>query len=189
MTKRLILVASAAFAVALAAAAFVVPIPFASAGQGCDAGAWAPWAVPRLGVHRTEAFSHGGNCANAVVMIVVRGPNGAPLWSDSMPSAQLMTFAGIKSPREMPQALGEWLRQSHLFKSSADLPPWKKGETAPTSGEFAFYPDASIDRDAYEKTRSARVPVFCYVQGMESLACVVLEDGGMTKLGLQTFPG
>jgi hypothetical protein len=31
--------------------------------------------------------------------------------------------------------------------------------------------------------------VFCYVQGMESMSCVVFRDGGMTKIGVQTFPG
>jgi len=33
------------------------------------------------------------------------------------------------------------------------------------------------------------VPVFCYVQGMESMACVALQNGEMTKVGVQTFPG
>jgi hypothetical protein len=49
--------------------------------------------------------------------------------------------------------------------------------------------DEGVDRDSYEQVRVAKVPVFCYVQGMESLACVVLKDGGMSKIGLQTFPG
>jgi hypothetical protein len=32
--------------------------------------------------------------------------------------------------------------------------------------------------------------VFCYVQGMESMACIGLsKDGQMTKIGVQSFPG
>ena len=176
------------------AAALIIGLPLqfqsrAAAGYGCDVSASQLWAPGRLPVHRVEAFSHGPSCAHAVVVIVVRGPNGVPLWNDSMPAAQVMTFAGLNTRQNMGVALRDWMTQNHLFKTSADLPVWKKGDAAPTSGEFPFYPDEGVDRDYYEQVRAGKVPVFCYVQGMESIACVVLKDGGMTKIGLQTFPG
>ena len=177
-------------AAVLAALIFVTPfLYFADAAPGCDARAAQPWVTGRGVAHHVEAFSNGPTCAHAVVTIIVRAPNGMPLLSDSMPAAQVMIFAGLKARSEVKAALKDWMTQTHLFKSSSDLPVWKKGEAAPSSGEFAFYPDESVDRDFYEQVRAAKVPVFCYVQGMESLACTVLKDGGMSKIGLQTFPG
>jgi len=31
--------------------------------------------------------------------------------------------------------------------------------------------------------------MYCYVQGMESLACLVISDEGLEKIGVQSFPG
>jgi hypothetical protein len=52
-------------------------------------------------------------------------------------------------------------------------------------GELAV----EVGRVGGEAARAARLPVFCYVQGMESMACVMWKDGGITKLGVQLFPG
>ena len=59
----------------------------------------------------------------------------------------------------------------------------------PRSGEFPFYPEPYYDRSGYEVLRQSDVPLFCYVQGMESIACVALENGRMEKVGVQSFPG
>ena len=67
--------------------------------------------------------------------------------------------------------------------------PWPPGAQQPASGEFPFYPEEGVDRDYYEKARAARAPLFCYVQGMESMSCVAIIEGGMVKLGVQSFPG
>jgi hypothetical protein len=162
----------------------------AKAAPDCSAAAWRDWTPARGHRYRTEAFSNGGNCASAVVTIAVRAPDGTVLWSEAAPSAHLMIFAGIKTRGEMVKALGEWLAQDHMFKSSADFPPWAAGDDAPKSGEFPFYPEAGVDRETYEQIRAQRLPVFCYVQGMESLACLtVTADGQMEKVGVQLFPG
>lgn len=171
---------------------FFLPSPFsaeAARNSGCGGVVWQTWAPVRNSVFRAEAFSDGPTCAHAVVTLVIRAPDGAPLWADAMPASQVMTFSQVRKSGKMTAALREWLAQSHLFRSSLDLPAWKKGEAAPIAGEFPFYPDEAVDRDYYEQVRSERLPVFCYVQGMESLACIVLKDGAMMKVGLQTFPG
>jgi len=171
----------------LALLAFELP---AEAAGGCSANASAVWRPTAGKAYRTEAFSSGPSCTLAVATLVVRGPDGRALWVDSAPVEHLMTFVDVKTPQQMGRALGEWLMQSHTFRSTGELPEWKKGADAPASGEFAFYPEAGIDRDLYEQTRAEKQPVFCYVQGMESMACVGLsKDGQMTKIGVQTFPG
>jgi hypothetical protein len=156
----------------------------------CSASATVAWAPVRGRFYPTEAFANGQACGTAVVTIVVRARDGKVLWADARPAAEVMTFVEAKTPSKMTAALAEWLTQHHTFKSTADLPVWKKGAEAPDAGEFPFYPDAGLDRDAYEQLRAAKLPVFCYVQGMESMACLSLSaDGQIDKIGLQLFPG
>jgi hypothetical protein len=162
----------------------------ADAAPGCSASASRVWTPAGGRSYRTEAFSNGGKCASAVVTIAVRGPDGTVLWADGAPGAHVMTFAGVKTRVEMVKALSDWLSQDHMFKSSADLPPWGPNDEAPKSGEFPFYPEAGVDREGYEQIRAQKLPVFCYVQGMESLACLtVTREGQMEKVGVQLFPG
>ena len=73
--------------------------------------------------------------------------------------------------------------------STADLPVWPAGADAPDAGEFPFYVEEGFDRTGYEGMRAADRAMFCYVQGMESLACVAAVDGRLDKIGVQTFPG
>jgi hypothetical protein len=162
----------------------------ADAASDCSAAAWRNWAPVKGRSYRAEAYSNGRNCAQAIVTIAVRGPDGTVLWSDAAPGAHVMTFAGVTTRADMVKALGEWLMQEHTFKTSADFPPWPEGEEGPKSGEFPFYPEAGYDRDAYEQVRAQKLPVFCYVQGMESMACLTLtREGQMDKIGVQSFPG
>jgi len=140
-----------------------------------------------------EAMSQGPTCANAIVTVVLRDSNGKPLWVDSRIGAQVMLFADVSDLKKMNAALKDWIDQSRSQLARTDkLPDWPKGADAPKSGdggEFPFYPEGEIDREAYMKLRAAKLPMFCYVQGMESLACVALAPEGATKVGLQTFPG
>lgn len=159
------------------------------AANGCNVVASTAWKAAGR-VHRVDAFSNGAICAHAVVTLVVRAGDGKALWVDAAPAAQLMTFVEVRTRQQMTRALGEWTSQNHMFKSTAELPEWKKGAERPASGEFPFYPESGTDREMYEQVRAAKQPLFCYVQGMESMACIALAaDGQMTKVGVQAFPG
>lgn len=178
--------------VGLIVAAVLLAVSGAAPAQaaGCNLGVAKPWVPFKGSAYRSEAYSNAASCAGAVVTIVVRARGGQVLWTDAMPAAQLMTFVEAKTPAKMKAALVDWLDQPHTFKSSADLPEWKKGAEAPEAGEFPFYPEVGVDRDTYMQIRSEKQAMFCYVQGMESLACVAIaKDGAATKVGLQTFPG
>jgi len=159
------------------------------AASACDVSVGFAWAPSGQRPLRAEAVSHGPRCDKAVVVVTVRGADGTPLWVDARVAQFVMPFAGVKSMKAMKAALGEWIRQDHQLKSTASLPTWPPGAAQPASGEFPFLPDEAVDRDYYEAARRARLPLFCYVQGMESMACVALKDGGMIKLGVQLFPG
>lgn len=175
------------FGAAVLATGLVAPVQAA----GCDQSASKLWPATEGRPLLTEAYSNGRTCAAAVVTIVVRGADGKVLWTDAMAAEFLMTFVEAKTPAKMKAALADWLFQSHTFKSTGDLPEWKKGAEAPTVvGEFPFYPEAGVDQEGYSQIRAEKQPIFCYVQGMESLSCIGLsKDGAMTKIGVQTFPG
>jgi len=160
------------------------------ANADCDARARAVWAGSGKGVI-AEAMLQGPTCANAVATLVLRDSSGKPLWVDSRIGAQVMIFAGVGNRNAMVRALGDWIdqRRSQLARSDK-LPNWPLGANAPQAGEFPFLPDSDVDREAYMKLRAQKLPMFCYVQGMESIACVVHgSDGGVSKVGVQTFPG
>jgi hypothetical protein len=177
----------------------------AAVASGCDTAATLNWLSDKGGTYRAEAYANGARCEQSVVTITVRGPDGKLMLSDARAAADVMVFGGVTTKPAMTAALSAWVRQDHQFKTSANLPPWPQGAEAPQAGEFPFYPEADVDRDTYEKIRAVKAPVFCYVQGMESMACYALSrdetclagyNGAqvcavpeMRKIGLQLFPG
>ena len=180
MTLRSIAVVAGALALSVNAAA----------AADCNVSASASWSPSPGQAYRTEAFSRGPTCAQAVVTLVVRAPDGGVAWADAAPAAHLMTFADVKTSQDMARALTDWMSQSSMFQTTRSLPVWPEGAQEPKSGEFPFMPESWIDREYYERLRAEGLPVFSYVQGMESLACIVLtRDGQMEKIGVQSFPG
>lgn len=150
----------------------------------CAASAASTWSGLTI-----DAESGGDDCAAATVRITISN-GGDVLMTEDYPSEQVMTLAGAESLEDMRRRLGEWVTPAGAMTDSAgDLPPWAPSDDQPISGEFPFYVEESIDRAAYEAARTRDAPLFCYVQGMESLACLVYENGTVIKLGAQSFPG
>jgi hypothetical protein len=158
--------------------------------HGCQVSAIGTWHASPQATYQVEASSAGPDCAHAVATIAVRDASGKVLWVDASPSENLMTLAQAHDLPAMQRALAEWIdSNNHTIATSSALPDWPQSADAPQNGEFPFYQEHDLNRDAYLALRTANVPVFCYVQGMESEACVALQDGAMTKIGVQTFPG
>ena len=168
--------------------AALLVLAFGAAPAKADCGGYAHMTWTK-GVS-ADAMSQGATCADAIVTVVLRDATGKPLWVETFIGAQVMIFAGVADLKAMNAALKDWIDQSHSQLGRSDkLPDWPQGADAPKAGEFPFYPDGGVDREAYMKLRTAHVPMFCYVQGMESMACVALTSDGVTKVGVQTFPG
>jgi len=102
-----------------------------------------------------------------------------------------MVLAPAQDAAAMRDALAAWISPASntIMQTSAALPEWPGNADAPQNGEFPFYPEAGYGREAYNTLRSNNLPLYCYVQGMESQACLALSEGGLTKIGVQTFPG
>lgn len=170
-------------------AAAVLATPGAVAADKCTASADGAWAAGKATI---EAFASGAKCESALAVLAIRDETGAVAIAEVYSSDQVMVLAGMTSAKDLEGALKGWIDPAASnMTTSGDLPEWKAGADAPAAGEFAFYPEEGVDQASYSKVRDAKSPMFCYVQGMESLACIVkdAETGGFFKIGVQSFPG
>lgn len=162
----------------------------AMAADKCTASVDGAW--PEAGKFTIEAFASGAKCESALAVLAIRDETGVASFYEVFPTESVMVLAGMTTPKDLEAALKTWAdpKMSNIT-TSGDLPEWKAGAEAPAAGEFPFYPEEGIDQASYAKVRDAKVPTFCFVQGMESLACIVKdpESGGLYKIGVQTFPG
>lgn len=180
---------------ALAACAPGAPSQVGDTGQtasvrGCMAVATTPWR-PLSGVEFSiEARSAGPDCARAVATLVIRDTQGRALWTDARAAEHVMTLKDARDEQSIRAAMAEWIDPaSSTMRTTATLPDWPAGAQGPENGEFPFYPEPHLDRESYEDLRRRNTPMFCYVQGMESLACVAFNENRIEKVGVQSFPG
>jgi hypothetical protein len=181
-----------------APAAKLSPLPAPPDVAGCAMRAQAPWTRAGDG-WRVVGDAKGADCPNAEVTIYLVDPAGGVARTDTFKAADLRAVFGDAAEKpamdraSMSAALSAWIapNDDQLFKHTGDLPPWAtaRSEPAGAGGEFPFRPEEGTSRAAYEKQRAANLPMFCYVQGAESMRCVVVEKGVLRSIGLQSFPG
>jgi hypothetical protein len=169
--------------VAGSAAAAPAPTP------RCTAYSTATWAASATVRLKLEAFSDGPTCAKSVAVFVVRDSAGTVLYSESHQSEFVMSLAGARNRQQMQAALSDWVRVGKGANFTANLPNWVSGATAPVETEFGFMPNDGITRADYLAVKTSRAPLLCYVQGMESLRCLVYRNNGLEDFGIQSFPG
>ncbi len=166
----------------------------------CNATVSKKWNVGRKLPYSVEASSVGPDCKRAVALMVVRDGKGDVKYSFSGAVKDNGIFgnladAPVADTRAMLVALGEWIdaglssKKNHL----SQYPQWKKGADGPAEippAEFPFTANSDLTRDTYENWREQNLPMFCFVQGIESERCLVLsKDGSISEVGIQSFPG
>jgi hypothetical protein len=163
------------------------PAPQAPAGCAAQAaGAWSPAGAQPITV---AAASSGPDCATAAISLMFSSGDEV-LWSAHFQADQVMSLNGQADAAAMGAALKQWISaEQSVFASTGALPAWPEGAAQPANGEFPFYTIEGMDRDAYEALRARDLPAFCFVQGMESSACVVYDNGALKEIGAQSFPG
>lgn len=156
----------------------------------CDAGYSAPWR-PLSGVELTARadIEDAQSCSAATARFSITDAGGNALFTETYPVEHVMILAGLTTVEEMNAAFVEWVAPATAIETTGSLPDWPAGADYPIAGEFPFYAEEAVTREAYLALRSRNLPLFCFVQGMESTACLVLENGALTKIGVQTFPG
>jgi hypothetical protein len=139
------------------------------------------------------AVSSGPTCAKAVVTMIIREKSGEAKWARAHVAAQLLNFSQdpIADSNAMTKALKGWIAGDG-FKTSVDaLADWPVGKTEYMQGaEFPFRLADNIERATFLKYRSAKLSLFCYIQGIESGNCLTLDKNNeIIELGVQSFPG
>lgn len=167
------------------------PVTRIGAARGaCQATARASW---RTGQTRysLEAASQGPTCLTAVSTLVIRDSSGGVVWADIFVNEQNFALQDADTPAKLAAALGQWIDQRDSgMATTQDLPAWGADQDLPATGEFPFYVEESFGtQKSYQALRTRAAPMICYVQGIESLGCIALVDGGFIKVGAQSFPG
>lgn len=162
----------------------------AQTANNCPAAASTTWNATADVAFTINGAANGADCAQATATISIIGAQGEVAWQEAYPAAQVAALAGATSVEDMQRMLQEWITPAGASPdSTGDLPEWVAGQDYPVNGEFPFYPEDGVSRSAYEALRARDAAMYCYVQGMESVACLAWDNGELEKVGLQTFPG
>jgi hypothetical protein len=158
----------------------------------CDARADAQWAPDAGRTYTVQATATGPTCAQDIVTLAVRAPDGSPILAWAGRTADLFGLSDAGDAAAMKAALAAWIDQgSNNLTTTSTLPPWPEGSEAPSSenSEFPFHPESWFDRAGWEQMRNQNAPLFAFPQGRESLAVFLLRDGQLESIGVQQFPG
>lgn len=165
------------------------------AAAGCDADARSTWQTTDNRKFAIEAISSGPSCEKAVLLLVIRDAKRTPVFTFAAPAGQIGPFAWepANAPKVMTEALHKWIAPRGEPRSMAGLPPWKQGADQPAADppqEFPFMTNEQLSREDYEDWRTRKLPLFCFVTGMESETCLANPEGSSVReVGLQLFPG
>lgn len=159
--------------------------------EGCQARVAAAWATDADPNASIEAITTGPDCARSVATLIIRNGSGEPQYSTTYIPAHVMTLAQAHDTAAMQTALTEWIdpASNTTMQTTSALPEWPANAELPQNGEFPFYPETDVTRDIYNSYRERNLPMYCYVQGMESQACLTWDADSLVLLGVQSFPG
>jgi hypothetical protein len=155
----------------------------------CNVYVTAPWTRGPTPTLRIEAYSDGPTCAKAVITYVVRTRDGRPVHNEAYVGEFMALTEAVTTRQQMLAALTDWIIGGTRRTDNSDLPDWKAGASEPEAREFGFTPDEGVTRAAYLAARASRIPMLCYVQGLESLRCLIWRNDTLESLGVQQFPG
>lgn len=155
----------------------------------CDAEASQEWTSSSGLRFSVTASTSGPNCRQSVAVLIVRDAAGDIAWTDALVAAHVMGLNTPTTRTPMTGALQEWIGYGARGQTTADLPPWPRAHEPPSATGFEFDPEPWVDRETYLDLRARAEPMFCYIQGLESLACLIARDGRLEKIGVQAFAG
>lgn len=168
--------------IGLVLGAFSLP----AAAEDCTQSVEAVW----LDTYSVEASAQ-GECGSAGVSLAVFNQNGGVEYQATFDPNELFGFYDVATLAEMQAALLDWISNYADIASAAKLPAWPEGADGPESGEFPFYVEEGVTREIYERARAEDRPMVCFIQGAESLLCLLKnpKTGALESIGVQTFPG
>lgn len=151
----------------------------------CGARVTMPW--PQAGAgYVIEVFADGTDCNNAAFALVVRAPDGKPLFSLAM-SAFLYNayhlFKPVTTSDEMKAALRQWVQVRG--ETTGRLPEWPAGKAegeivsgGPNALSYMIDTGKQFDRDSWNALRAAKRPSFSLKVSPETGVDIVLMPDG-----------
>lgn len=149
----------------------------------CSVSDMLPWTAAGPG-YVIDVFSDGTDCTNAATALVIRAPDGRPLYSAATPGSILEVYHSFRTRADMKKALAgiEMLTEG----TTGRLPEWPDGqiEREITHGDFTTTVAESFDRTSWNALRAAERPMLPVDPGIESVSFVVLmPDGQVVEVG------
>lgn len=160
----------------------------------CDLTSTQNWIIPAMQgsaatTLRVIGRSTGRRCSKAALSYTILNARGRVLFRKNYQSEFVAPFTQVRTRTQMAAALTDWIRPVNRANFKADLPDWLPGADAPVEREFGFTPAETMTREEYLGIKGDRTPLRCYVQGIESINCVIYHGGVVDPFGVQAFPG
>ncbi|HQS16581.1 hypothetical protein [Reyranella sp.] len=150
----------------------------------CSVSDTLPWTAAGRGYH-IDAFSDGTDCINAATALVIRAPDGRPLYSAATPGFIVEIYhSALRTRADMKKALAGI--ETMTEDTTGKLPEWPDGlaEREITQGDFTTTVAESFDRTSWNALREAQRPMLAVDPGIESVSLVVLmPDGRVVEVG------
>lgn len=143
-----------------------------------------PWTAAGRG-YLIDVFSDGTDCTNAATALVIRAPDGRPLYSAATPGFIVEIYhADFRTRADMKKALAGI--EAMTDDTTEGLPEWPEGQTEReiTRGDFTTVVAEPFDRASWNALRDAKRPMLPVDYGVESAAFIVLmPDGRVVEVG------
>jgi hypothetical protein len=161
---------------------------------GCALVATTAWVIPASRVNAATRLtvtgtSAGPSCARARLNYTITNARGRVLFRQTYQSEAVAPFQEVRTRAQMQAALVDWIKPTNQANFLANLPNWVAGADGPEEREFGFTPAETMTREEYLGIIASRTPTRCYVQGIESINCVIYHGGVVDPFGVQQFPG
>jgi hypothetical protein len=158
-----------------------IPATSTSARSGCNATASRDWSAVGSQYYVIEAEAHGATCAEAVATIRIETTDGQVLFTHDYPTRDVsLAFNPNSNQTGLRDEIDSWTQNTAATGSAAALPAWPSRAQRPPG----FQP--VVTRNVYEQARGNQSALFCYPDGGESNACVVVAGTRATLLGSLT---
>lgn len=150
----------------------------------CATSASLPWTAAGRG-YRVDVFSDGSDCYNAATALVIRAPDGRPLYSTATPGYIVEIYSSdLATKADMAKALGNV--RAMLEGTTESLPEWPADQRGREikRGDFTTVVVEPFDRTSWNALRAAKRPMLPINFGIESSSLAVLmPDGRIVLVG------
>jgi len=158
-----------------------IPAAATSVRAGCDANTTRDWSAVGSQYYIIEAEAHGATCPEAIATIRIKSTDGQVLFTHDYPIRDVpLAFRPNNAQTGLRDEIELWTQNVSETGSASELPAWPSGAARPPGFEPA------VTRNVYEQARGNQSALFCYPDGGESNACVVVAGATATLLGSKT---